>query len=100
MKNVVDIPGSLIRNLSDKHFFNFIEYFPSAVLLLDEKLIIKAANNLSVSIFGYNDKEIIIGKNIIEFVSEKDKKQFEKNSLFKPDFSLDNCGRMIQFVIS
>jgi len=78
MNNVIDIPGTLIRNLPDKNLFNFIEYFPSAVLLLDERLVIRDANNLSVSIIGNNKKEIIIGKNIIEFVLGKEANQFEK----------------------
>jgi len=78
MNNVVDIPGTLIRNALDKQFFNFIEYFPSAVILLDERLVIRDANNLSVSIIGNNKKEIIIGKNIIEFVSGKEANQFQK----------------------
>jgi PAS domain S-box-containing protein len=78
MNSTVDIPGTLIRNLPDKNFFNFIEFFPSAVLLLDEKLIIKNANDLSISILGNNRKELIIGKNIIEFVSGNEANQFEK----------------------
>jgi len=78
VNNIVDIPGTLIRNLPDKYFFNFIEYFPSAVLLLDERLNIRDANNLSVSLIGNNKKEQILGKNIIEFVPEKEANQFEK----------------------
>jgi hypothetical protein len=61
VNNIVDIPGTLIRNLPDKYFFNFIEYFPSAVLLLDERFNIRDANNLSVSLIGNNKKELIIG---------------------------------------
>lgn len=78
MNNAVDIPGTVIRDLPDIHIFNFIEYFPSAVLLLDERFVIRDANNLSVSIIGNNKKEMIIGKNIIEFVQGKEANQLEK----------------------
>lgn len=78
MNNIVDIPGTLIRNVLDKQFFNFIEYFPSAVLLLDERFIIRDGNKLAVSIIGNDKKEIVIGKNILEFVSEQEANQFRK----------------------
>jgi PAS domain S-box-containing protein len=90
MNNVVDIPGTLIGNLPDKYLFNFIEYFPSAVMLLDERLVIRDANNLSVSIIGNNKKELIIGKNIVEFVSGKGANQFE--NILQKSFSSFTSG--------
>jgi len=76
MNNIVDIHRALISNDMDKQLFHFIEYFPTAVLLLDEGLIIRDANNLAVSIIGNDKKELIVGKNIIEFVSEKEANRF------------------------
>jgi PAS domain S-box-containing protein len=78
MNNIVDTNGTLILNDLDKQLFHFIEYFPTAVLLLDEKFIIRDANKLAVSIIEKDKKELIIGKNIIEFVSEKEANRFRK----------------------
>jgi two-component system, sensor histidine kinase and response regulator len=78
MNDIVDIPKTLRLNDMDKQLFHFIEYFPTAVLLLDERLIIRDANNLAVSIIGNDKKEIIVGKNIIEFVSDVEANRFGK----------------------
>jgi PAS domain S-box-containing protein len=78
MNDIVDTHKTLRLNDMDKQLFHFIEYFPTAVLLLDEKLIIRDANNLAVSIIGNDKKEIIVGKNIIEFVTDVEANRFGK----------------------
>ena len=77
MNNILDIHETLTPGGLDKKLYQFIEYFPTAVLLLDERLIIRDANNLAESIIGY-DEEKIVGKNIIEFVSDKEVNRFRK----------------------
>ena len=77
MNNIVDITETLISGSLDKKLFQFIEYFPTAAFLLDETFLIRNVNKLAELIIG-QDTEKIVGKNIIEFIPEKEADQFRK----------------------
>ncbi len=61
----------------ERQLFRFIEYFPMAVLLVDERFTIKEVNKLATFVIG-NKREKIVGENIFEFISERDRDRFKK----------------------
>ena len=77
MNNIVDITETLISGSLEKKLFQFIEYFPTAAFLIDENMVIRNVNKIAGSIIGY-DSARIVGKNIVEFISEKETDKFKK----------------------
>jgi PAS domain S-box-containing protein len=94
MNNIVDITETLLAGGLDKKLFKFIEYFPTAVLLLDENLLIRNVNKLVKLLIGY-DVEKIVGKNIIDFVPEKETDQLRNNLKKSFATSIPNTAEMM-----
>jgi PAS domain S-box-containing protein len=86
MRNVINILETLTIDNLDKKLFQFIEYFPTATFLIDEHLVIWNVNKLAESMLTC-ESENIVGKNIIDFIDQKQAVRFKK--ILKKTFDTD-----------
>ena len=76
-----------IPYMTEKSFFDqlqiFVEFFPTAVILLDENFTVSHANNFTLALIG--DLDYLTGKNIVDFIVADNVDEIEH--LLKKSFS-------------
>ena len=84
--NITDaIPYMTEKSFSDQ-LHKFVEFFPTAVILLDENFTVSHANNYTLALIG--DSDYLIGKNISEIIVDDNIDEIVvllKKSIASPD---------------
>ncbi|MBD3422151.1 MAG: PAS domain S-box protein [Chitinivibrionales bacterium] len=65
---------------NEERYRALIETSPDSIAMIDLQGNFMMVNNVAVEMHGYNDKEVLLGKNFFDFVVEKDRLQAREAS--------------------